>query len=113
MLVASELLMADVQDFENVVTAVSDVSCNIVQLRYAVFFFWGGGDRCRGRTISMILMVFRFCRVSLCDSVVTSIVRVMKFLDRIDLGFWPSNLQRNFSRSHDVNCLFDSHSFHN
>ena len=33
--------MAAVYDFENVVTAVSDVSCNIVQLRYAVFFFWG------------------------------------------------------------------------
>ena len=30
--------MAAVHDFENVVTAVSDVSCNIVQLRYAVFF---------------------------------------------------------------------------
>ena len=42
--------MAAVHDFQNVVTAVPDVSCNIVQLRYAVFFFWGG-DRCRGRTI--------------------------------------------------------------
>ena len=29
---------------QNVVKAVSDVSCNIVQLRYAVFFFGGGGD---------------------------------------------------------------------
>ena len=37
--VASALFMAAVHDFENVVTAVSDVSCNIVQLRYAVFFF--------------------------------------------------------------------------
>ena len=33
--------MAAVHDFENLVTAVSDVSCNIVQLRYAVFFFGG------------------------------------------------------------------------
>ena len=39
MLVAAALFMAAVHDFENVVTAVSDVSCNIVQLRYAVFFF--------------------------------------------------------------------------
>ena len=39
MLVAAALIMAAVHDFENVVTAVSDVSCNIVQLRYAVFFF--------------------------------------------------------------------------
>ena len=39
MLVAAALLMAAVHDFENVVTAVSDVECNIVQLRYAVFFF--------------------------------------------------------------------------
>ena len=31
--------MATVHDFENVVTAVSDVSCNLVQLCYAVFFF--------------------------------------------------------------------------
>ena len=38
MLVASAFFMAAVHDFENVVTAVSDVSCNIVQLRYAVFF---------------------------------------------------------------------------
>ena len=38
MLVASALFMAAVHDFENVVTDVSDVSCNIVQLRYAVFF---------------------------------------------------------------------------
>ena len=43
--------MAAVQDFENVVTAVSDVSYNIVQLRYAVFNL-GGGDRFRGRTMS-------------------------------------------------------------
>ena len=39
MLVASALFMAAVHDFENAMTAVSDVSCNIVQLRYAVFFF--------------------------------------------------------------------------
>ena len=50
MLVASALFMAAVHDFENVVTAVSDVSCNIVQLHYALFFL-GGGDSCRGRTI--------------------------------------------------------------
>ena len=52
MLVASALFMAAVHDFENVVTAVSDVSCNIVQLHYAVFFL-GGGDRCRGRTVTV------------------------------------------------------------
>ena len=55
MLVAAALIMAAVHDFENVVTAVSDVSCNIVQLRYAVFFFWGG-DRCRGRTIPIYVI---------------------------------------------------------
>ena len=31
--------MAAVQDFESVTTAVSYVSSNLVQLRYAVFFF--------------------------------------------------------------------------
>ena len=45
--------MAAVHEFENVVTAVSEVSCNIVQLRYAVFFF-GGGNRYRGRTMYMV-----------------------------------------------------------
>ena len=41
MLVASARFMVAVHDFENVVTAVSDVSYNIVQLRYAVFVFLG------------------------------------------------------------------------
>ena len=36
---------------QNVATAVSDVSCNIVQVHYAVFFLGGGGDRYSGRTI--------------------------------------------------------------
>ena len=54
MFVASALFMAAVHDFENVVTAVSDM-CNIVQLRYAVFFL-GGGDRHRGRTIDRFLL---------------------------------------------------------
>ena len=53
--------MAAVHDFENVVTAVSDVSCNIVELRYAVFFIWGG-DRYRGRKIDVIgLVIFGRC----------------------------------------------------
>ena len=55
MLVAAAHFIAAVHDFENVVTAVSDVSCNIVQLRYAVFFL-GGGDRHRGRTIDRFLL---------------------------------------------------------
>ena len=50
MLVAYTLLMADEQGSQNVVTAVSDVSGNIVQLRYAVLLFWSG-DRYHGRTI--------------------------------------------------------------
>ena len=53
MFVASSLFMAAVHDFENVVTDVSDVSCNIVQLRYAVFFLGrGGGNRYRGHTLA-------------------------------------------------------------
>lgn len=51
-------------------------------------------------------MVFRFCIVLLCASVVTSTVRVVEFFDGIDLGFYPTELQRHFSRSHGVNCLF-------
>ena len=57
MLVASELLMADVQDFENVVTAVSDVLCNIVQLRYAVFFFGAATAIAVARYSNLILYI--------------------------------------------------------
>ena len=51
MFVATALFMAAVHDFENVVTAVSDVSCNIVQLHYAVFFL--GGRRPLSRSHDM------------------------------------------------------------
>ena len=45
--------MAAEHGCQNVVTAVRDVSCNILQLRYAVFFF-GGHNRYRGRTIKTL-----------------------------------------------------------
>ena len=41
MLVPYAPFMAAVHDFENVATAVLDVSCNIMQLRYTVFFLGG------------------------------------------------------------------------
>ena len=53
MLVASAPSMTAEQGSQNVVTDVSDVSCNIVQLRYAVFFLGrGGGNRYRGHTLA-------------------------------------------------------------
>ena len=50
MLVASAPFMAVEHDSQNVVTTVSDASCNKVQLRCAVSFF-GGIDRYCGRTL--------------------------------------------------------------
>ena len=63
MLVATALFMAAVHDFENVVTADSDVSCNIVQLRYAVFFM--GGRRPLSRSHDMYTYEYVFFRGTL------------------------------------------------
>ena len=67
LLVASTPFIATAHGCQNLVTAVSDVSCNIVQLRYKVFFL--GGGRPLSRSHDLLLLFFfklNMCRYIIC-----------------------------------------------